>query len=107
MEIEGKIMKAMDVRTGTSKRDGSTWVSQDFVLESERSSGYKTRMVFSVFGQDRLQRFAIKEGQYVNVSFRIEAREFEGRWFNTVTAFDVRQREEPEPNEEEKNPFEG
>lgn len=89
MEIQGTIIKALDVRSGTSER--GNWMSQDFVLEVERRSDWNTKMVFTVMGQDRLQRFAIKEGQKVNVSFDIDAREHQGRWFNSVRAFDVRQ----------------
>jgi len=48
-------------------------------------------MCFTVFGEDRLQRFNIQEGQYVSVSFDIEAREYQGRWFNSIRAYDVRQ----------------
>lgn len=90
MELEGKIIKAMDARSGTSER--GNWMSQDFVLETEHRDGWKTHMVFTVMGSDRLQRFAIKEGQYVNVSFNIDAHEHNGRWFNSVRAFDVRQK---------------
>ena len=48
-------------------------------------------MVFSVFGADRLQRFNIQVGQEINVSFDIDAHEYNGRWFNSIRAFDVRQ----------------
>ena len=47
-------------------------------------------MVFSVWGADRLQRFNIQVGQEVLVSFDIDAREYQGRWFNSIRAFDVR-----------------
>lgn len=105
MEIQGKIIKALDVRSGTTER--GNWMSQEFVLEVTHRSGWKTHMVFTVVGQDRLQRFAIKEGQHVNVSFDIDAHEYNGRWFNSVRAFDVRQRsadaDSPQANTEEKS----
>lgn len=101
MELEGKIIKAMEPRSGTSER--GNWMSQDFVLETEHRSGFKTRMVFTVMGQDRLQRFAIKEGQTVNVSFDIDAHEYNGRWFNSVRAFDVRERAASAPGAEAQN----
>lgn len=91
MELEGKIIKCGEVRSGTSER--GNWMTQEFVLE-HGSDQWKRKMVFEVFGQDRLQRFAIKEGQQVNVSFDIDAREWNGRFFNQVRAFDVRQRGE-------------
>lgn len=47
-------------------------------------------MVFDVFGEERLTRFNIQLGQEVNVSFDIDAHEYNGRWFNNIRAFDVR-----------------
>lgn len=87
MELQGKVIAALDVRTGTSAR--GEWKAQDFVIETHES--YPHKMSFTVFGEDRLQRFNIQIGQEVNVSFDIDAHEYQGRWFNSIRAFDVRQ----------------
>ena len=87
MEIQGKIIAALDVKTGMSAR--GEWKVQEFVLETIDGQ-FSRKMVFSVFGEDRLQRFNIQVGQDVNVSFDIDAREYNGRWFNSIRAFDVR-----------------
>ncbi len=87
MELQGKIIAALPVKSGTSAR--GDWKVQEFVLETIDGS-FSRKMVFSVFGEDRLQRFNIQEGQTVNVSFDIDAHEYQGRWFNSVRAFDVR-----------------
>ncbi len=76
-------------------------MSQSFLLEYSEGSSYTRKMVFDVFGQDRLEKFNIKVGQTVCVSLNIEAQEKDGRWFNSVRAWDVRQRDEqtrPEAN---------
>lgn len=86
MELQGKIIFALEPRSGTSAR--GDWKSQDFVIETHDT--YPRKMVFSVFGADRLQRFNIEVGQEVNVSFDIDAHEYNGRWFNNIRAFDVR-----------------
>lgn len=86
MELQGKVIYALEARSGTSAR--GEWTSQDFVIETNDT--YPRKMVFSVFGADRLQRFAIQVGQLVNVSFDIDAREYNGRWFNSIRAYDVR-----------------
>lgn len=86
MELQGKIIAALDKRSGTSAR--GEWQSQEFVLETHDT--YPKKMVFSVFGADRLARFNIQVGQEVMVSFDIDAREYQGRWFNSIRAFDVR-----------------
>ena len=51
---------------------------------------YPKRMVFEVFGEDRIKKFNVQQGQEVTVSFEIDAHEFNGRWFNEVRAWDVR-----------------
>ena len=86
MELQGKIILALPERSGVSAR--GEWKSQDFVIETHDS--YPRKMVFSVLGADRLQRFNIQVGQEVLVFFDIEAREYNGRWFNNIRAFDVR-----------------
>lgn len=86
MELQGKIIFALEPRSGVSAR--GEWKSQDFVIETHDT--YPKKMVFSVFGAERLQRFNIEVGQEVNVSFDIDAHEYNGRWFNNIRAFDVR-----------------
>ena len=86
MELQGKIILALPERSGVSAR--GEWKSQDFVIETHDS--YPRKMVFSVFGADRLQSFNIQVGQEVLVSFDIDEHEYNGRWFNNIRAFDVR-----------------
>ncbi len=85
MEIHGKVIAALETRTGTNAR--GEWAAQDFVLETHDQ--YSRKMLFSVWGADRLKRFNIQVGQEVLVQFDIEAREYNGRWFNSVRAFNV------------------
>ena len=87
MELQGKIIEALPVKTGTSAR--GEWKVQEFVLETF-DDRFSRKMVFSVFGEDRLQRFNIQVGQDVTVSFDIDAHEYQGRWYNSIRAFDVR-----------------
>ena len=87
MELQGKVIAALDPRSGVSSR--GEWTAQDFVIETH--DNYPKKMVFTVFGADRLQRFNIQVGQEINVSFDIDAHEYNGRWFNSIRAFDVRQ----------------
>ena len=86
MDLQGKIIAALEPRSGTSARGESK--SQDFVVETHDQ--YPRKMVFGVFGADRLERFNIQVGQEVTVSFDIDAHEYNGRWFNNIRAFDVR-----------------
>lgn len=87
MELQGKIIAALPERGGVSQR-GTEWKVQEFVIETHEQ--YPKKMVFEVFGADRLSRFNIQIGQEVMVAFDIDAREWNGRWFNSIRAYDVR-----------------
>lgn len=86
MEVIGKISRIFDVRDGISQRTGETWVSQDFMIEYFWWQNQQTpsRMVFSIFGAERIQDADLKEGEEVKIRYHVDAREYNGRWFNDV-----------------------
>lgn len=88
MELQGKVIAALPERSGVSAR--GEWKSQEFVIETHDSQ-YPRKLVFTVFGADRLARFNVQPGQEVLVAFDIDAHEWNGRWFNDIRAYDVRQ----------------
>ena len=88
MEFTGRIIKVLDQRGGVSSRTGNPWKMQDFVIE-ETVGQFPKRMVFNVFGEENLNRFNIQEGQELTVSFDINAREYNGRWYNDVRVWNV------------------
>ena len=85
MEITGRIIYVLPERSGTSAR--GEWKAQSFVVETKDQ--YPRKMVFDVFGAERLQRFNIKSDDEVTVFFDIDAHEYQGRWFNNIRAYDV------------------
>ncbi|MBR5656666.1 MAG: DUF3127 domain-containing protein [Prevotella sp.] len=87
MELQGRVIAETPERSGTSAR--GEWKAKDYVIETHES--FPKKMVFSVFGDDRLKRFNVQVGQEVLVSFDIDAHEYNGRWFNSIRAYDVRQ----------------
>lgn len=86
MDLQGKIIQVLPERSGTSSR--GDWKACDFVLETIEQ--FPKRLVFSVWGADRLSRFNIQQGQDLHVFFDIDAREYNGKWYNSVRAYDVR-----------------
>lgn len=82
--IQGKIIRAFEPRTGTNDR--GQWMIQEFLLESY-DQPYTRKCVFSVFGADRLQQYNIKEGDDLAVDIDIDAREYNGRYYNSVRAW--------------------
>lgn len=90
MELEGKIIAVLPERGGISQRTNKEWKSQEYVLEySDADSRFLRRCCFRVFGIDRLAQLAIKEGEMLRVSLDIDAHEYNGRWFNDVSAWKV------------------
>ena len=63
MELSGRIIAVLPERSGTSAR--GEWKAQSFVIETHDQ--YPRKMVFDVFGAERLQRFNIKSGDEVTV----------------------------------------
>ena len=87
MEIEGKIIAVLPKQEGTSARTGNHWASQEYVLETHDQ--YPRKCCFRIFGEDRINAMNIQAGEELRVSFDIDAREYNGRYFNTLTAWRV------------------
>ena len=95
MELTGKIIAIMPAQQGVSQRTGNQWMSQQYVLEVPGM--YPKRMVFEVFGEDKIKNFNVQQGMEATVSFEIDAHEYNGRWFNEVRAWDVRPTGQQQP----------
>ncbi len=88
MELIGKIIQVLPERGGTSARTGSEWRVGTYVLETT-GDRFPRKMVFEVFGSDKIQQFNIQPGEMVRVSFDIDAHEYNGRWYNSIRAWNV------------------
>lgn len=87
MELQGRIIKVCELRKGVARTSGNPWASQDYVLETHDQ--FPRRMMFNVYGEDKINSFNIQEGEELNVSFDINAREYNGRWYNDIRAWRV------------------
>lgn len=92
MEIKGKIIVVLPERGGVSQA-GKEWMTQEYVLETE--DRYPRKMSFSVFGAERIAQFNIKLGEVLTVKFDIDCKEYNGRWYNSITAWKVEREEMP------------
>lgn len=90
MEIQGKIIAVLPERSGVSAR--GEWKAQSFVIETHEQ--YPKKLCFDIFGADRLAQFNIQSGEELLVSFDVDAHEYQGRWYNSVRAWNV-QRVDP------------
>ena len=85
MEIQGKIIAVLPTRSGTSAR-GTQWSSQTAVIETQEQ--YPKKLAFDVIN-DKIDQLNIQLGEILTVQFDINAREYNGRWFNSVNAWNV------------------
>ena len=87
MEVKGKIIFVSPRKDGTSQRTGKTYALQEFVIESPSFEGRTKKMMFSVFGEERLNNMHLAVGDEGTLSFDIDARAHNGRWYNDITAW--------------------
>ena len=102
-EITGKIIAVLPTKSGTSAR-GTQWSSQTAVIETHEQ--YPKRVAFDVLG-DRIAEFNLQVGEEVTVSFDINAREYNGKWFNSVNAWNVVRKQYPAQGCYNTNPYAG
>lgn len=87
MELAGKVIAVLEPRGGVSKNTGNKWLVQTYVIETHDQ--YPKRMAFEVFGEDKIKQFNIQMGEELNVSFDIDARQWQDKWFNQIRAWKV------------------
>ena len=83
MEIIGKIIVALPEVGGTSKA-GNPWKKREYVLETMET--YPKKVAFNFFGE-RVDQYPLQVGQTVKLSFDIDSREFNGRWYVDIRAW--------------------
>lgn len=84
MNISGKVVQVLPIQTGTSKA-GNPWQKQEFILE--QGGQYPRKVCISLFG-DNVAKIP-QVGQDVMVSVDIDSREFNGRWYTEIKAWNI------------------
>jgi hypothetical protein len=82
MDINGRVIQVLPEQSGEGKN--GIWKKQDFILETE--SQYPKKICITVWG-DKIDSQMMQEGNQVNVSFDVESREYNGRWYTDVKAW--------------------
>jgi len=84
LEISGKIIELLTVKTGQSAN--GEWRKQEYILETETQ--YPKKICFMAWG-DKIDQFNIVQGETLEVSVDLESREYNGRWYIDVKAWKV------------------
>ncbi|MBP5477549.1 MAG: DUF3127 domain-containing protein [Paludibacteraceae bacterium] len=88
MDIVGKVIQVLPLQEGVGKT-GNPWKVQSYVLETQEQ--YPRKVCFEIFGEDRIKNNTCNVDDVVTVSFDIESREYNGRWYTSIRAWRVQQ----------------
>jgi hypothetical protein len=84
MELKAKLIQLLPLQTGTGKN--GQWKKQDIIVETEGQ--YPKKVCISIWG-DKIDAAQLQIGKLLNVSFDIESREYNGRWYTDVKAWKI------------------
>ena len=84
MDISGKIIQLLPAQNGQGKN--GAWKKQEFVLET--GDTYPKKVCIAVWG-DKIDLNSFKLGDALDVSFDVESREYNGKWYTDVKAWKV------------------
>lgn len=86
--VTGRVIRILPLQSGDSKRKpGEKWHKGGFVIET--SEQYPRMICFTVWGEDRINQFNLREGEDVTVKFNVSSREYQGRWYTDVEAYSL------------------
>ena len=95
MDFEGKVVEIFPARSGVAKT-GNNWTSQDVLFEVLPQTQYPRRILVSFFNKaDEVARLSV--GGEFTVSIDINAREYNGRWYNDIRAWRVQPKQAAQP----------
>lgn len=82
MDLQGKIIQILPEQSFQSGK-----VKYSFVMET--ASQYPQKIPFEVWSKDRWEQMNVAIGQNVSVSFDINGREYQGKYFVSLGAWKV------------------
>ncbi len=86
MEIIGKLLQKLPLQSGIG-RTGNSWQKQEFVIETMEQ--YPKKVCANLWGDKLDMLDTVNIGDTVKVSFSIESREFNGKWYTDIKAWKI------------------
>ena len=84
MQLTAKLVQLLPLQTGTGKN--GEWKKQDIIVETDGQ--YPKKVCISIWG-DKIAGNQLQIGNSLNISFDVESREYNGRWYTDVKAWKV------------------
>jgi hypothetical protein len=86
LQIKGTVIQVLKPESGVSKA-GKEWRKQDFVIETQEQ--FPKKVCFTLFNDKAELLNNIGPGNEVEVSFSVESRDFNGKWYHNLNAWKV------------------
>ena len=86
MILEGKVIKCIGVKEGTSQA-GREWKLASYLIDTTTNEQYSRQVVVEVFGEDRIKELSLIPDEQVKLNVEAESREFNGKWYTSVRAW--------------------
>jgi len=86
MEIKGKLVKKLEVETGTSKA-GKDYKKQNFVINT--GDQFNPEVCIGLFGDKVDLLNGVNVGDELTVSINISSREFNGKYYTQVDGWKI------------------
>ena len=85
-KTKGKVLQILPEVKGTSAR--GDWKKQDFVIETAEDQ-FPKKICFTLFNDKNSTFEKIKPNMEVEVTFSVESREYNEKWYSNINAFRV------------------
>lgn len=80
-----QIEKILEKQTFTSSKTGNVY--EKFFFVGKTQAQYPKTIAFSVMGMEKFEKLGIVVGKTYNISFDVESREWNGKYFTDITAW--------------------
>jgi len=84
MEVTGKLVKKLELETGTSK-SGKEWQKQSIVIDTGEE--FNNLIAVSAFGDKLKQMNKLEIGMEVSVLCNVYSREYNGRYYHNIDGY--------------------
>lgn len=84
MQLTAKLVQLLPLQTGSGKN--GEWKKQDIIVETEGQ--FPKKVCISIWG-DKVAGNQLIIGNKLNISFDVESREYNGRWYTDVKAWKI------------------
>ena len=88
-EVQGTVKHVEDVETFEG-RNGGSYRKQNIVVTRTDDRGNENPVALRAFGDTVAETEGLREGETVDVTFSINSREYNGRWYNDLNIIHVR-----------------